>query len=408
MIPATAHQRISRLAALREVHAAFGWMHLQEKRLMQWQRTLVQIPAPPFGEAARAAWMLERMQEMGLAATQIDSEGNALGYLRTPVAGEPCVLLSAHIDTVFPASIPIDLIEEGSVLRAPGACDNAAGVTGLLAIIAAMRHAEIAPACNILFAANVGEEAEGNLRGMRYLFSPAHGRHIAFAIVLEGSGTQTVVTQALGSRRFRVELRGPGGHAWSDAGSLNPAVVLAQAITRLYEIQRPASPRTAINVGVLQSGSSITAIPEEASALFDLRSVDATELLRCEVALFRAVEDAVLEANASHAAHRQLRFKIESIGERPAAILEDDSPLLKTIRAVDRHLNLRTGERTGSTDANLPLSLGVQAAAMGAGGTSGGIHTRNEWYDATGRELALRRVLLTLLDCCERTAEAEL
>lgn len=408
MIPATSFQRIVRLAARKDVHRAFHWMHLQPERMRQWHRSIIQIPAPPFQESERAGWMLERMQEFGLSATGIDREGNAIGWLRPPVTGEPCILLSAHIDTVFPPATPLHIEEEGEVFRAPGACDNAAGVVGLLAIMAALKHADVEVPTNILFAANVGEEAEGDLRGMRYLFSPMHGRRIAFALVLEGCGNETVVTRALGSKRFRVSIQGPGGHSWSDAGMPNPAVVLARAITRLYEIQRPSSPRTAINVGQIQSGTSVTSIPESATALFDLRSVDATELLRCEVGLFRSVEDAVLDTNATHEADKHLSFQIELIGDRPAAELLEDSPLLGTIRAVDRHLNLRTSERTGSTDANLPLSLGVQSVAIGSGGTAGGIHTSHEWYDATGREIALRRILLILLDCCDRAAEATL
>lgn len=400
------YQRVVKLAARRDVHAAFQWMHLQEKRFCQWQRALIEIPAPPFGEGPRARWCAERFREAGLAAVQIDREGNALGYLREPVIGEPLTLVSAHIDTVFPAGTPIEIHEENGVLTAPGACDNAAGVTALLALASAMKTANVGCGANVLFAANVGEEAEGNLRGIRHLLLPSHGRRIAFAIALEGSGNETVVTRALGSRRFRVQVDGPGGHAWSDAGTPNPAVVLSQAIATLYSRQLPSQPRTAINVGAVRSGGSVTAIPESAEALFDLRSVDATELLRCEVALFRAVEDAMLDANARYGS-AVMKAQIEAIGERPAAALDADAPLLGIVRSVDRHLRLRTSECVASTDANLPLSLGVQAVAMGAGGRSGGIHTTHEWYDSAGREIALRRLLLVLLSCCDLATEAE-
>lgn len=406
MIAATAHQRITRLAERTDVHRAFGWLHLHEKRLRQWQHALIEIPAPPFREDARAAWVLERFTELGLVAPGIDREGNVIGWLREPQAGEPCVLLSAHIDTVFPAGTPIEVREVEDVFHAPGACDNAAGATALLGLIAALRYAEVDAGANILFAANVGEEAEGNLRGMRHLFAPSHGRRVDFAIVLEGSGTETTVTRALGSRRFRVSITGPGGHSWSDAGAPNPVAALARAITRLDAMPLPEHPRTTVNVGCIEGGRSVTSIPESAVALFDLRSVDATELLRCEVALYRAVEDVVLDTNASQLVERQLHFVIESIGDRPAAELLPESRLMQTIKAVDRHLRLRTSERTGSTDANLPLSLGVESVALGCGGSSGGIHTSHEWYDPKGRELALRRILLVLLDCCCRAAEA--
>lgn len=400
------YQRIVQLASRRDVHAAFNWMHLQEQRFRQWHRTIAEIPAPPFGESKRASWVLERMQEIGLAAAMIDREGNAIGYLREPVAGEPLVLLSAHIDTVFSADTHHEIQQEDELLTGPGACDNAAGVTALLALAAAFRQANVTTGANILFAANVGEEAEGNLRGMRHLLLPVHGRKVAFVIALEGSSHETVVTRGLGSRRFRVVLEGPGGHSWSDAGTPNPAAILSKAIATLYDRALPASPRTSINVGALESGGSVTSIPENATALFDLRSVDATELLRCEVALFRAVEDAVIAANAGHE-KPLIRASIQSIGDRPAAELAENAPLLDSIRSVDRHLSIRTSECVASTDANLPLSLGVQAVAMGAGGRSGGIHTTHEWYDATGRELALRRNLLVLLDCCDLAMQHE-
>jgi len=400
---ASAHQRIVRLAALPAVHRAFGWLHLQEKRMRQWQAEVTRIPAPPFAEEARAAWMLTQMQELGLCAASIDGVGNAIGYLREPLAGEPLLLLSAHLDTVFPQERGIEVREQDEVMYAPGICDNGAGIAALLGLIAAMRHAELDLGANILFAANVGEEAEGNLRGMRHLFlGSAFGRCLQTAIALEGSGTEAVVLRALGSKRFQVTVNGPGGHSWSDASLPNPIVTLARAIVVLQQEPPPSDPRTTINVGTILGGTSVTSIPESVSALFDLRSVDAAELLRCEVRLFRAVEDAVLRENEGRSGDEALRFHIRSVGDRPAAELSEDSALLQSIRAVDRHLGLRTGERVGSTDANLPLSLGVEAVAIGAGGRGGGIHTLNEWYDPTGRELALRRVLLTVLDACER------
>jgi len=397
---ASAHQRIVRIAALPAVHRAFQWLHLQEKRFRQWQMDVTRISAPPFGEAKRAAWMQEQMQTLGLSAVGTDGAGNAIGYLRPPTTGEPLLLLSAHLDTVFPLETILEVQEDGDLLRAPGICDNGAGVAGLLALIGSMLHSDLPLATNILFAANVGEEAEGNLRGMRHLFHGELGTRITTAIALEGSGTETVVTRALGSKRFQVTIVGPGGHSWTDAGRGNPIVTLARAIAELTSHSLLEDPRTTINVGSIQGGTSVTAIPEAATALFDLRSVDDGELLASEVRLFRAVEDAVLATNLAARDEEGLRFHIRSIGDRPASTLPEDSPLFQTILAVDRHLGIRTSERVGSTDANLPLSLGVQAVAIGAGGRGGGIHTVREWYDPRGREMALRRILLTLVDRC--------
>lgn len=375
------------------------------------------IPAPPFGESERAEWFLERFREVGLSEAACDAEGNALAWLRPWQAGEPLVLLSAHLDTVFPAGTDIHLIQEDAVLRGPGACDNGAGLAALLALASVAMAQPDAFVTNILFAANVGEEAEGDLRGMRQLFQKSAFRgDILASVALEGAGTETLVTRALGSRRFRVMVTGPGGHAWTDVGTPNPLLVLAAALQRCAAEPLPRHPRTTLNVGRLEGGTSVTSIPESATALVDVRSMDADEILRLEVLLYRSVEDAVIEANqnANREANRgadgaaaPVRFRIERIGDRPAGELAAGSPLRRTVQAVDRHLRLRTEERIGSTDANLPLAMGRDGIAMGCGGKAGGIHTMAEWYDSSGRELALRRLLLVLLDLCSEGYRVE-
>ena len=394
------HMRIARLAETTAVHRAFHWLHLQEPRIRGWQRDLVTIPAPPLGEAPRATWFAHRMLELQLHDVRIDDEGNATGLLQADDGASPLVLLSAHLDTVFPAEVDLTVREEGEVLYGPGIADNGAGLTGLLALAAAFRASSLEPPTNILFAANVGEEAEGNLRGMRYLFERSpYASRICASIALEGAGTGTVVTRALGSRRFRVDISGPGGHAWTDTGTPNPIVALAAALTAVSSQPVPERPRTTLNIGEIRGGTSVTAVPQTAEATVDIRSTDPGNILTLEVRLYRAVEDAVMAANRNSTAALQAR--ITCIGDRPAAELKRDSSLLETVRAVDRHLQLKTEERLGSTDANVPLALGREAIAIGAGGSAGGIHTTNEWYDATGRELALRRILLILLDVCD-------
>jgi tripeptide aminopeptidase len=412
---------VSQLAAQRRVHQAFRWLHLHDGLFMDWQRTLVGIPAPPFGEAPRAAWLLAQFRSLGLTEASIDEEGNVLGLLPSSHApGQPAVVLSAHIDTVFPAGTELAPQASGSRLVAPGACDNAAGVTGLLAIAAALIDASITLQGPVLFVGNVGEEGEGDLRGMRYLYqrSPWQDR-IAAHIVLDGAGHEVAVTEALGSRRFFATVTGPGGHSWTDAGTPNPIAILSHAIAALTApltapltaTDQPRDPRTTLNVGTIEGGSSVNAIPEHASARFDLRSTSAEELVCLEVELHRAIEDAVLAANAAAAEIRKRRpnaqaaFTIERIGDRPAgrlAATANGPTLYDDLLAVDRHLGIRTEPRIASTDANIPLSLGVAAVSIGAGGDGGGIHTRNEWYDATHRELALKRILLLLMLTAER------
>jgi tripeptide aminopeptidase len=412
----TAQRRIARLATLTAVHRAFHWLHLHQPQLRQWQLELVRIPAPPFGESARAAWFLDRFQQLGLTNPHLDDAGNVLAEL-TPdpsspphsLPPTPCILLSAHLDTVFPANTPIEPTEEKDTPRiyAPGICDNAAGLTALLAIIAALRYANITPPIPILLAANVGEEGEGDLRGMRHLFERGPYRHrIAAAIALEGSGSSAVVTRALGSLRFRVTITGPGGHSWTDAGTINPILLLSQALTRIAALELPANPLTTINVGHISGGTSINSIPESATGLLDIRSTDPVQLVATATAVHQIFDEIVTPSTTQKTTTPPPKLHIETIGNRPAAALPDDSPLLHTLRAVDRHLTLRTEPRLGSTDANIPLSRGVPAIAIGGGGTGGGIHTLQEWYDPTGRETALRRILLTLLDTVQTTADA--
>ena len=386
----TAQHRIARLAALPAVHRAFYWLHLHQPQLRQWQLEFLGIPAPPFGEGPRAAWFLDRFRQLGLTNAHIDGEGNALAELapEAAVTAGPCILLSAHLDTVFPAGTPCTPVEEGSRILCPGACDNAAGLTALLAIAAALRFAGIMPPIPILFAANVGEEGDGDLRGIRHLFLRGpYGHRIAAALVLEGSGNSSVVTRGLGSHRYRVTVTGPGGHSWADAGAPNPILILSRALTALAALKLPADPRTVLNVGHIAGGTSVNSIPESATALLDLRSTDTAQILTTEADIHRILTT-----------HSPAKISIETIGNRPAAELSADSELLTTLRAVDRHLNLTTTPHLASTDANLPLSLGLPALAIGTGGQGGGIHTVHEWYDPSGREIALRRIALVLMD----------
>ena len=406
---------VTGLAAQRPVHAAFAWFHKNPKTIMDWQVDLVAIPAPPFGEAARSAWLESRFAEAGLEQVEKDAIGNVFGFIPTkhihPESTGPVVILSAHLDTVFPAETPLNPAVDGDRLEAPGACDNGAGVVGILAIAHALVHAKIELPAPIILVGNVGEEGEGDLRGVRHLYNQgALAGRIAAHIVLDGAGADTAVTQALGSRRFRVTVSGPGGHSFTDAGTPNPITALASALSTLSQTPLPEEPRTTFNIGTVSGGTSVNSIPESVNASIDFRSTSAEQLLRLEVALHRAVEDAVEFANKSvkSAAIRSrglLSFSIAKIGDRPAAHLPADAPLLDALRAVDRHLGLHTDLRLGSTDANIPLSLGVQSLSMGAGGSGGGAHTVAEWYSAKDREVGLRRVLLLTLAMTQWAAE---
>jgi acetylornithine deacetylase/succinyl-diaminopimelate desuccinylase-like protein len=404
--------RVTSLAALRPVHAAFAWMHQNPKTIMDWQVELSTIPAPPFGEQARSAWAAERFAEIGLQSVSTDEVGNVFGVIPArhlpPESTGHVVVLSAHLDTVFPAATPLVPVLDGDLLKIPGACDNGAGVVGMLAIAKALVHAAAELPVPLVVLANVGEEGEGDLRGVRHLYqtNPLAGR-IAAHIVLDGAGADTAVVQALGSRRFLVRVDGPGGHSFSDAGTPNPIASLSAALASFVDHPLPIEPRTTVNLGTIRGGTSVNSIPQFAEASVDIRSTSTDELTRLEVALYRAAEDAVTHFNQKPSAQGRgsLTLKIQRIGDRPAAELPGDSPLLGMLRAVDRHLNLPTELRLGSTDANIPLSLGVPSMSLGAGGDGGGAHTLEEWYSAKDRELGLRRVLLLTLGMLGWAAE---
>lgn len=382
---------------------------MREQTIFNWQLELVQVPAPPFGEQARAEWLATKFREIGLEEVRLDEIGNVIGLLRGGRAKARCVVLSAHIDTVFPAETPIQPLVNGLRLNAPGACDNGAGVVGLLAIASALLHCGVPLGCDVIFVGNVGEEGEGNLRGMRHLYLRAPFReNIEAHIVLDGAGESVAITQALGSLRYRVTLSAPGGHSWTDAGAPNPIVLMSRVIARLGEVSLPVTPRTTLNVGTIRGGTSVNAIPERAVATFDLRSTDSAQLIRLEVELYRAVEDVISEARERDTERRiaqglpvpvrpSVQFDIVKIGDRPAGRLPESSRLLQMLYAADRQLGIRTETRVASTDANIPLSLGVPAFTLGAGGEGGGVHTRAEWYEAMGREVGLRRTMLVLL-----------
>src|SRR5215467_10205712 len=287
-------REVARLAASPEVRSAFNWFRTQEPQLLHWQMEMARIAAPPFGESARGAWVAERFREVGLDDVRIDDVGNVFGT--HPGFGRRYVALSAHIDTVFPANTPLNVRQQGSRIYGPGVSDNGAGVTAMLAIASLFRAVRIRHALPLLFIGNVGEEGEGDLRGMRRIFADqTWSASISQSLILDGAGADTIVAEALGSRRFEVIVRGPGGHSWSDFGAPNPILVLARAIHTFTQTPVPSSPKTTFNVGVIRGGTSVNSIPESASMRVDLRSTSMTEIDHLERALRVALERAMEE-----------------------------------------------------------------------------------------------------------------
>ncbi|HUO26372.1 MAG TPA: M20/M25/M40 family metallo-hydrolase [Candidatus Aquilonibacter sp.] len=396
-------QEVAQLAAAPDVRSGFNWLRTQEPQFTHWQMEMARIPAPPFGESARAAWLAERFRDVGLDDVRIDDVGNVFGV--HPGFGRRYVALSAHIDTVFPANTPLNIRQQGSRLYGPGVSDNGAGVTAMLAIAALLRSVRIRHALPFVFIGNVGEEGEGDLRGMRHIFSmPRWKDSIACSVVLDGAGADTIVAEALGSRRFEVIVRGPGGHSWSDFGAPNPIVILSRAIDTFTATPVPSTPKTTFNIGLIRGGTSVNSIPESASMKVDIRSTSMAEMERLEqslrLALNRAVEDETLAAEMKSSAQKRpagVSCEVVVIGSRPAGELPTSARILHVIRAVDVQLNNAAQVQRASTDANIPLSLGLEAIAIGGGGSGGGAHTLQEWFDSNGRELGLKRILLTML-----------
>lgn len=379
-----------------QVRTALDWFSKNLKWINDEQARLTEIPAPSFEEEKRAAAVKTLLTAEGMSV-HVDKIGNVIAELRGSNDKE-CILVTAHLDTVFPAGTDVKVRREGDRLLAPGISDNGTGLAALVAIARALHAAKIKPQRTILFAANVGEEGEGNLRGMRALID-AYRQRLRAVIVLDGSGTDHVTTKALASRRLEVLITGPGGHSWSDFGMVNPINALVRGSVRFINTKVPVSPRTTFNLGQVAGGTSVNSIPHDASLKVDLRSESEEELNRLENALRECVAAGVKDEmdNARDRSKGKLEWKVNVIGSRPGGDLPADSALLTSLRAADDFVGNQSRVERSSTDANIPLSLGIDAISIGAGGNGGGAHSLQEWYDPAGRETGLQRVLLTLL-----------
>ncbi len=386
----------SPLPANPQVRAALDWLAPNINWVNDLQARLTGIPAPPFQEAARAAAVKPLLAEAGLSV-EIDKAGNVIGELRGANEKE-IIIVAAHLDTVFPAGTDVKVHREGTRMSAPGISDNGAGLAALLALARAVHSAHLKPHRTILFVADVGEEGEGNLRGMRALVE-AYRSKLKAVVVLDGSGTDHVTTKALASRRLEALITGPGGHSWSDFGMPNPINALVRGSVRFINTKVPATPRTTFNIGQIEGGTSVNSVPHEARLKVDIRSESEDELVRLEAALRECMAAGVRDEmeSARDRSKGKLEWKVELLGSRPGGELKPDSPLLAALHAADEFVGNQSRVERSSTDANIPLSLGVDAIAIGAGGNGGGAHSLQEWYDSAGRESGLKRALLTVL-----------
>jgi tripeptide aminopeptidase len=390
------HSQTSSLSANSQVRVALDWFAQNISWVNEQQARLTGIPAPPFQEAGRAAAVRPLFAEAGLAV-DVDKTGNVIGELRG-VNEKEVIIVAAHLDTVFPPGTDVRVQREGTRMSAPGISDNGAGLAALLALARSMHSAHLKPQRTILFVADVGEEGEGNLRGMRALIE-AYRSKLKAVVVLDGSGTDHVTTKALASRRLEAMITGPGGHSWSDFGMPNPINALVRGSVRFINTRVPATPRTTFNIGQIEGGTSVNSVPHEARLKVDIRSESEEELARLEAALRESIAAGVRDEmeSARDRLKGKLEWKVELLGSRPGGELKADSPLLAALRAADDFVGNQSRVERSSTDANIPLSVGIDAIAIGAGGSGGGAHSLQEWYDSAGRELGLKRALLTVL-----------
>ena len=379
-----------------QIRAALEWFAAHRAWFDDEQARLTEIPAPSFQESERAAAVKVLLSAVGLEVST-DKAGNVIGLLRGE-SDKELVILSAHLDTVFPAGTDVKVHRDKSRMTAPGISDNGAGLVALVAVARALHEARIQPRRTILFVADVGEEGEGNLRGMRALVD-AYRERLKAVIVLDGSSIDHVTTKALASRRVEVVITGPGGHSWSDFGIPNPINALVRGSVRFINTRVPSSPRTTYNLGQIEGGTSVNSIPHEARLKVDLRSEGDDELIRLESALRDCIAAGIRDEmeTARDRSKGKLEWRLDLLGSRPGGELAPNSPLLATLRAADEAVHNQSRLERASTDANIPLSLGIDAIAIGAGGNGGGAHSLQEWYESDGREIGLQRVLLTLL-----------
>ncbi|MFY9554480.1 MAG: M20/M25/M40 family metallo-hydrolase [Blastocatellia bacterium] len=360
---------------------------------------ICEIAAPPFKEQSRASYVAQRLQEIGLDQVRQDEEGNVIAE-RHGLSNGPRVVVSAHLDTVFPEGTNVRVRRDEARFHAPGISDNTCGIVSLVALARALDAGAIQTAGTIYFVATVGEEGEGNLRGARHLFT--QGEFVSGVeafISLDGPGLERITQRALGSRRYRVTVTGPGGHSWGDFGIVNPVHALGRAIARFAGYPAPLAPRTSYNVGIIEGGSSVNAIPERASMVVDIRSVSSDEIQKLESYLKRVVGIAVREENSQRTmSGTSLTCEFEQVGDRPSGETPADSNIVRAAIECSRALGIEPRLDCSSTDSNIPISLGIPAITLGVGGISNNCHSLAEWYEPTGRELGLKRlVLLTMM-----------
>ena len=403
---------VSRLLAHERIRAARHHIERTDEVTLARQAALSTIPAPTGAEGRRAARVAELFREIGLSDVSIDHAGNVHGWLgKNGDKSAAPVVLAAHLDTVFGAEVDVAVERRGQRLEGPGISDNARGLAALVAVAEAMVAARVPATRPILFAATVGEEGSGDLRGVKYLLNGRHSvgaQHAAplpnpaslpntpaAFIALDGAGLDRVIHRALGSKRYHVTFRGPGGHSWAAFGVANPANAVGRAAALLADLAPQHAPRTTCAVVRLGGGTGLNSIPQEAWLDLDLRSEDPRALAQLDVTVRAALERAADDENRRRTAGSPtLRVEIQLLGDRPSGITPRAHPLVQVAVAANHALGRDAELASASTDANVAIALGIPAIALGAGGKAGDAHLATEWYENVEGALGIIRALL--------------
>ncbi len=397
---------VSRLLAHERIRAARHHIERTDEVTLARQAALSAIPAPTGAEGRRAARIAELFREIGLTDVAVDRAGNVHGWIRTngdrsPVGAQHAaplpapVVLAAHLDTVFGAEVDVAVERRGQRLEGPGISDNARGLAALVTVAEAMVVARVPASRPILFAATVGEEGSGDLRGVKHLLNGKHDVKPAAFIALDGAGLDRVIHRALGSKRYHVTFRGPGGHSWAAFGVANPANAVGRAAALLADLSPQQTPRTTCAVVRLGGGTGLNSIPQEAWLDLDLRSEDPRALAQLDVTVRAALERAADDENRRRTVGSPaLRVEVQLLGDRPSGMTPRAHPLVQAAVAANRVLGRDAELASASTDANVPIALGIPAIALGAGGKAGDAHLATEWYENVEGALGIVRALL--------------
>lgn len=379
-----------------KVRRGLDYIKATEPETIEEQIRITEIPAPPFKEARRAEYFKKKFQELGLKNVRIDDVGNVIGE-RPGIGGAAAstLVLAAHLDTVFDDEV-VKVTREGNLIKGLGIGDDGRGLTVLLTMVRALNETKLETVGNLIVVANVGEEGLGDLRGTRHLFEKELKGKITHFISIDGTGLG-ITNGAVGSYRYRVAFKGPGGHSYGAFGMPNPIHALGRAIEKISKFQVPADPKTTFNVGRIEGGTSVNSIAHTAWFELDMRSVSQAELEKMDASFKKAVQESLAEENQRWTSPRKITVEVVQVGNRPTGEQKADAPIVRAALEADKVLGIKSELDASSTDANIPISLGIPAITIDGGGRGRGAHSPDESWDSTDSHLGSQRAFLTIL-----------